>query len=173
MTDTKEMANQIGRTFQQIWKQMDQGRRKQAAISFFTSAETAGEQRRVSGLIAMKMKLRPQTAAKLPTERAAGYLSAIESLDEPLAALLVRSYLFTHETPMLVMFLDELQIAHQSGVIPDDNTIVPTADALKGAAGKIRAAFPAEDVQLYLSALAASDAVTWANMGAALTDEQA
>lgn len=166
------MSNQIGRTFQQIWKQMDQGRRRQAAEAFFTSAETAGEKRSVTGLIAMKLKLRPQTAARLPAERAAGYLSGIESLDEPLAALLIRSYLFTHQTPMLAMFLDELQIAHQNGVIPDDNTVVPAADVLKEAAGKIRAAFPPEDVQLYLSALLASDAVTWANLGAALTDEQ-
>jgi hypothetical protein len=167
------MANQMGRTFQQIWKQMDHGRRRQAAEAFFTSAETAGEKRSITGLIAMKMKLRPQTAAKLPPERAAGYLSTIESLDEPLAALLVRSYLFTHQTPMLAMFLDELHITHKDGVIPDDNTIVPTAEALQEAAGKIRAAFAPEDVQLYLSALSASDAVTWANLGAALTDAPA
>src|ERR1700690_2631671 len=100
------MSNQIGRTFQQIWKQMDIGRRRQAATAFFTSAETAGEQRRVAGLIAMKLNLRPQKAAKLPAEKAAGYLSGIESIDEPLAALLIRTYLFAHQQSMLVMFLD-------------------------------------------------------------------
>lgn len=166
------MSNQTGKTFQQIWKQMDSDRRRQAATAFFTSTDTAGEQRRVTGLIAMKLKLRPQTAAKLPVERAAGYLSAIESLDEPLAALLIRSYLFARQTPMLVMFLDVLQMPHENGVIPDDNTIVPTADALRTAAERIRAAFDPEDVQVYLSALSASDAVTWANLGAALEEVQ-
>jgi hypothetical protein len=73
---------------------------------------------------------------------------------------------------MLVTFLDELQIPHQRGVIADDNTAVPSADALRAAADRIRATFPAEDVQLYLSALLASDAVTWAHLGAALTDGQ-
>jgi len=167
------MSNQIGRTFQQIWKQMDRERRRQAATGFFTSAETAGEHRRVSGLIATKLNLRPQKAAKLPPEKAAGYLSAIESVDEPLAALLVRTYLFAQQKPMLSMFLDELQMPHKEGVIPDDNTVVPTADALRAAVARIRGEFPAEDVQVYMSALAASDAATWTNLGAALAEEPA
>jgi hypothetical protein len=167
------MSNQAQNTFQQIWKQMDNGRRRQAGTAFFTNAETAGEQRRISGFIAMKLNLRPQKAAKLPPEKAAAYLSNIESIEEPLAALLVRSYLFTHQTPMLVRFLDELQMPHKDGVIPDDNTVVPTADALRAATGRIRTEFPTEDVQLYLSALAASDAATWANLGAALAEEPA
>ncbi len=167
------MSNPTGKTFQQIWKQMDNGRRRQAGVAFFTSAEGAGEQRRISGFIATKLNLRPQKAAKLPPEKAAGYLSAIESLEEPLAALLIRSYLFAHQTPMLAVFLDELQIPHENGVIPDGNTIVPSADALRAATARISADFPAEDVQIYLSALSASDAVTWANLDAALASEPA
>ena len=87
-----------------------------------------------------------------------------------LAALLIRTYLFAHQQPMLVMFLDELHIPHQSGVISDQGSAVPDADAVRAAADRIRTAFPAEDVQLYLSALLASDAVAWANLGAAFTD---
>jgi len=166
------MSDQTGKTFQQIWKRMDHERRREAAAAFFSSTETAGERRRVAGLIAMKLNLRPQKAAKLHADKAAAYLSAIESVDESLAALLVRVYLFAHQEPMLVMFLDELQIPHRGGVIADDNTAVPSADALRTAADRIRTTFPAEDVQLYLSALLASDAVTWAHLGAALTDGQ-
>lgn len=166
------MSNQIGRTFQQIWKQMDHGRRRQAATAFFTRPETSGERRTVAGLIAMKLNLRPQKAAKLPAEKAAAYLSGIESVDEPLAALLIRTYLFAHQQSMLVTFLDELHIPHKNGVIPDDSVAAPDAGALRAAADRIRNTFPVEDVQLYLSALLASDAVTWASLGAALTGEQ-
>ena len=122
------MSNQTGRTFQQIWKRMDRERRRQVAAAFFSSTESAGEQRRAAGLIATKLNLRPQKAAKLPAEKAAAYLSAIESIDDQLAALLVRTYLFARQKPMLVMFLDELPIPHQDGVIPDDSTMfrVPT-----------------------------------------------
>ncbi len=164
------MSNQSDKTFQQIWKHMDRERRRQTATAFFSSTEAAGELRRVSGFIAMKLNLRPQKAAKLPADKAAAYLAAIESIDEPLAALLVRTYLFAHHAPMLIMFLDELQIPHQNGVIADDSTTVPSADALRTAADHLRAAFPAEDVQFYLSALLASDAVAWANLGAAFID---
>lgn len=166
------MSNQTGRTFQQIWKRMDRERRRQVAAAFFSSTESVGEQRRAAGLIATKLNLRPQKAAKLPAEKAAAYLSAIESIDDQLAALLVRTYLFARQKPMLVMFLDKLPIPHQDGVIPDDSTIVPSADALRAAVDRIRTAFPAEDVQLYLSALLANDAVTWANLDTALTDKQ-
>jgi hypothetical protein len=162
------MSSQTSRTFQQLWKQMANARRRQAATSFFTSTETAGEQRGVAGLIATKLNLRPQKAAKLPPDKAAGYLASIESIEEPLAALLIRTYLFANLQPMLVMFLDELKIPHQNGVIPDDNTAAPTADALRAAVERILGAFAPEDVQLYLSALAASDAVTWANLDAAV-----
>ncbi len=164
------MSNHTGITFQQIWKRMDHEQRRQVTAAFFSSTENPGEQRRVAGLIASKLNLRPRKAAKLPADKAAAYLSTIESIDEPLAALLVRIYLFANQEPMLVMFLDELQIPHQAGVIADDSTAVPSADALRAAADRIRATFPADDVQLYLSALVASDAVTWAHLGAALTD---
>jgi hypothetical protein len=124
------------------------------------------------GVIAMKFNLRPQKAAKLPAEKAAAYLSAIGSIDEPLAALLVRTYLFAHQQPMLIMFLDELQIPHQNGVIPDDSTVAPGVDALRAAVNRIGAAFPAEDVQLYLSALLVSEGATWTNLRAVITDER-
>lgn len=162
----------MGRTFQQIWRHMNNDRRRQAATAFFTDAETAGEKGRITGLIAMKLKLRPQKAAKLPTEKAAGYLAAIESIDEPLAALLIRSYLFGRQTPMLASFLDELQIPHEKGVIPEDNKVVPSTEALRAALTKIRSAFSAEDVDLYTSALAASDAETWVNLTPVLAEEQ-
>jgi hypothetical protein len=74
--------------------------------------------------------------------------------------------------PAILMFLDELQIPHQGGVISDDSTAVPSAAALRAAVDRIRATYPAEDVRLYLSVLLASDAVTWEHLGAALTDGQ-
>jgi len=155
-------------TFPQIWKRMDQERRRQAATALLNSAETAGEQRQIAGLIAKKLNLRPQKAAKLPPEKASAYLSTIGEVDDFLAASLVRSYLFAHQKPMLVMFLEELKIPHQDGLIPEGNTVVPTADMLRTALERIRAAFAPEDVQLYVSALSANDAVTWANLEAAL-----
>jgi hypothetical protein len=156
----------VQQTFQQIWKQMDLGRRRQAATAFFADSETEGQRRGVVGFIAKKLNLRPQKAAKFPADKAAAYLASIESLDEPLAAWLIRSYLFASQQAMLLMFLDELKIPHQNGVIPEGNTAVPTVDELRAAVERIRGAFLAEDVQLYLSALIASGDATWTNLAA-------
>lgn len=156
----------VQQTFQQIWQQMNLGRRRQAATAFFADSETEGQRRSVAGVIAKKLNLRPQKAAKLPGDKAAAYLASIESLDEPLAAWLIRSYLFAHQQAMLLMFLDELKIPHQNGVIHEGNTAVPKADELRAAVERIRGAFIAEDVQLYLSALLASGDATWTNLAA-------
>lgn len=150
---------------------MDQERRRQGATALLTSPDSAGDPRLIAGMIAKKLNLRPQKAAKLPPEKAAAYLATIVSIDEPLAASLVRNYLFAHQKPMLVMFLEELQIPHEDGLIPDGNTVVPTVDMLRTALARIRAAFAPEDIELYLSALATNDAVTWANLDAALIAE--
>lgn len=158
------------KTFQQMWKQMEPARRRQIATAFFSGTESAGEQRRAAGMIAMKLKLRPQKAAKLPADKLAGYLSSIMSVDEPLAALVIRDYLFAEQRSMLVMFLDALGITHKDGVIPDGTETVPTTEALREAIAKVRAGFAPEDVDLYLSALIASDGATWANLQAALSE---
>jgi hypothetical protein len=68
---------------------------------------------------------------------------------------------------MLGMFLDELQIPHKEGAISADTVPAPSTEALRGAVARIGGAFPAADVEMYLSALYASDPETWANLPAA------
>lgn len=158
------MSKQAIKSFQQIWKHMDSDRRRQATEAFFASADSASEQKRAAGVIATKYNLRPQKAAKLPAETTAKYLASIDAIDELMAATLVRTYLFTRQVPMLSSFLDELGIAHKEGVISAETVTAPSAGALRTSVEKIRSAFDPADVQIYLSALSASDPVTWANL---------
>ena len=141
---------------------MDGDRRRQAADVLCAGGSFAAEQRMAAGIIAARLKLRPQKAAKLPPEKMAGYLLNLGSLDEQLAGSLVRSYLFAHQQPMLALFLDDLKIPHNGGVIAADTAVNLEPEALKAAVEHLRTAFPAPDVDLYLSALYASDDVTWA-----------
>jgi hypothetical protein len=115
-------------------------------------------------VLAARLHLRPQTAAKLTPEKMANYLTSIEIPDELLAATLVRAYLFTRQQPMLSLFLDTLQIPHKKGVIEQDTVAPPPAEALQAATEKIRGAFDPAEVRIYLSALLASDPDTWANL---------
>lgn len=160
------MSKQEVRSFQQIWRQMDPEQRRAAAEALCAGAEYARVQQTFAGVIAAKLHMRPQKAAKLPAEKSAAYLASISDLNEQMAGAVVRAYLFARHEPMLAMFLDELQIPHKHGVISADKVTPPSADSLHAAVERIRAAFAAADVQMYLSALLASDPVAWANLAA-------
>lgn len=143
---------------------MDMDQRRQAAHVLCTNTEYAAEQRIAAGVIATRLKFRPQKAAKLPPEKMASYLLSVGSIDETLAGALVRAYLFNEHQPMLTMFLDDLQIPHEKGVIAGETVVRPEADALRTAVERIRGQFNPADVDLYLAALLASDPVTWENV---------
>ncbi len=157
------------KTFQQVWRQMDRDHRRQAADAMCVEPEYAKEKTHAAAVLAAKLHLRPQSAARLTPEKMAGYLTSIDFPDELLAASLVRAFLFTRQQPMLSMFLDELQIAHEKGVIKADSVPPPSAEALQGAVAKIQGAFDAADVKIYIAALLASDPETWVNLEALAT----
>jgi hypothetical protein len=61
-------------------------------------------------------------------------------------------------------FLDALGIAHEDGLIADENLTAPPPDRLVAAAKTLAASFPAEDVSLYLSTLLWQDPETWGSL---------
>lgn len=146
---------------------MDLPRRRQAADALYATKDYAGEQQRSVGMISAKLNLRPQKAAKLPPEKLAGYLVSMVTPDEQLAGALVRAFLFTSHAAMLAMFLDELNIPNDKGAISQEEVSPPEIQALKQAVEKISNAFDRTDVDIYMSALSASDPGTWVNLLAA------
>jgi hypothetical protein len=77
------------------------------------------------------------------------------------AARLLVAYHLEHQRPMMGAFLDALNIKHDNGMIADEDVQPPGVEALKTAAATIAAAYPAEDVALYLSTLLWQDYETW------------
>jgi hypothetical protein len=65
---------------------------------------------------------------------------------------------------MMGRFLDALAIAHEDGLIADENLSPPQSDRLSAAAQAIAAAHPASDVALYLSTLLWQDPDTWGGL---------
>jgi hypothetical protein len=53
-------------------------------------------------------------------------------------------------------------------MISEESVAPPSRDRLVAAIGRLRAAFPGEDADLYLRTLATLDGDTWAEMDAAL-----
>jgi hypothetical protein len=64
---------------------------------------------------------------------------------------------------MMSAFLDALGIAHEDGLIKEDN-VAPEAGRLAPAAAQIGQQFPAADVSLYLSTLLCQDPETWGGL---------
>src|SRR6185503_1092102 len=71
------------------------------------------------------------------------------------------AYHLAHQRPMMGSFLDALGIAHDEGIIAEDEVKPPSPEALSTAAKAIAASYPAADVALYLSTLVWQDPDTW------------
>jgi len=61
-------------------------------------------------------------------------------------------------------FLDLLGIAHENGLINEENVTKPDAEKLKKAAAELSGQFPKEDVTLYFSTLVSQDPDTWGSL---------
>jgi hypothetical protein len=83
------------------------------------------------------------------------------AVSEMMAARMLVAYHLAHQRPMMGAFLDALGIAHEAGIIAEDEVKPPTPDALQKAAKAVAASYPAEDVSLYLSTLVWQDPDTW------------
>lgn len=145
----------------QLWKQLSPERKQQAATAFWKDENGTMEQGEAIATIAQRIKFRPKSVISLPTEKKARYLVTLPAISEPVAARLLVAYHLDQQRAMMGSFLDALGIAHENGLIADDDMPPPSAEQLKAAAAAIAQQYPAEDVALYLSTLMWQDPQTW------------
>ena len=83
-------------------------------------------------------------------------------MPDVLAARLLVSYHLAHQRPMLRAFLDALGIPHEDGLITAEvEGADPGRDASRPPSTALEAAFPPDDVSLYLATLLSQDPETW------------
>jgi hypothetical protein len=145
----------------QLWKQLSPERKTQAAEAFWRDENAGMEQAEVLAIIAQRLKFRPKSAFALPVEKKVKYLVGLPAVSEVVAARLLVAYHLEHQRPMMRSFLDALGIAHEDGLIADENVQPPDPAMLKSAAATIAQAYPADDVALYLMTLQWQDPDTW------------
>jgi len=148
----------------QLWKQLSAERRASAAEAFWKDDSASMEQTEAVLAIANRIKFRVTSVLKMPREKKARQLIALPAVSEIVAARLLVTYHLDQQRPMMAAFLDALGVQHENGLIADEALAAPAAETLQAAAKTLAAAYPAEDVALYLSTLIWQDPETWGGL---------
>jgi hypothetical protein len=147
-----------------LWKQLSAERKFAAAEAFWRDENAAAEQAELLATIAQRIKFRTKSVIAMSVEKKARQLLLLPAVSETVAARLLIAYHVAHQRPMMGRFLDSLKIAHEDGMISDEEVTAPPKERLAAAAEKLAASCPAEDVSLYLSTLIWQDPETWGGL---------
>ena len=140
---------------------MSPERRLTAAQLFWSDEQSTEQQIEAVGALASHMKFRPKSVIGLPLEKKAKYLATLPAVSDTVAARALVNYHLERQRPMMAAFLDALGIAHENGLISEENVTKPDEAKLKAAAADLLSKFLKEDVLLYFSMLVSQDPETW------------
>jgi hypothetical protein len=143
-----------------LWKQMTLDQRVRAARAFWADEEATDDQVQAALVIAQQKKFRPKTVIGLDVDRKARHLATLGPMPEQIAARALIVYHLAEHRPMMVAFLDALGIAHENGLIQQDE-VKPDPSKIGPAAAQVAGQFPREDVRIYFSTLLCQDPETW------------
>jgi hypothetical protein len=143
-----------------LWRRMTIEQRTRAARAFWEDEEAVEDQLQAALLIAQQKKFRPKTVVALDTDRKARHFATLGTLPDHLAGRALIVYHLAEQREMMSAFLDGLGIAHENGLIKDEEP-KPDAARIPQAAADLAGRFPAEDVRIYLNTLVVQDPETW------------
>ena len=144
-----------------LWRRLPLDRRVDAADLFWNDEHSADQQMEAVASIATHMKFRPRSVLTLAPEKRAKYLAQLPNISDAIAARALVNYHLERQRPMMGAFLDAVGIAHENGLITEENVPKPDVDKVKAAAKELSSKFPADDVSLYLATLVSQDPETW------------
>ena len=153
-----------------LWKRMTPDQRQRAARAFWHDENAADDQIQAVLLISQQKKFRPKTVIGLDEERKARHLASLPSLPDTLAARALVIYHLAEQRAMMGAFLDALGIAHENGLIQEDD-VKPDKAKVAPAAAAIAKQYPPDDVSLYLSTLLCQDPETWGELRDVVTTD--
>ena len=139
-------------------------RRIDAAALFWDDEHSAEQQMEAVAAIATHMKFRPRSVVTLAPDKRAKYLAQLPTVTDTIAARALVNYHLERQRPMMGAFLDLLGIAHEDGLISEENLQKPDEAKVKQAAKDLAEKYPADKVSLYLSTLVSQDPETWESL---------
>ena len=139
-------------------------RRMAAAELFWNDEQSTDQQVEAIEAIASHMKFRTKSVLGLTAEKRAKYLATLPAISDAIAARALIDYHLARQRPMMAAFLDSIGIAHDEGLIKEEEVPKPDSAKLRSAASELSAKFPPDDVSLYLSTLVSQDPDTWGEL---------
>jgi len=146
-----------------LWKQMNSAQRLASARAFWADDEAIDDQIQAALLIARQKKFRPKTVIGLDLDRKSKHLASLASLPDSIAGRVLVLYHLTDQRALMGRFLDALGIAHEDGLIKEDD-VKPDKTKLAPAAAAVAQEFAPDDVRLYLTTLLCQDPETWGGL---------
>src|SRR5688572_13509046 len=129
-----------------LLKRMPPEKRLEAAELFWSDEQSTDQQIEAVGALAAHMKFRTKSVVSLPLERKTKYLLALPNVPDNVAARALIAYHLSRQRPMMAAFLDFLGIAHEDGLIANEELAPPDVNKVKAAAAELMAKYPADDV---------------------------
>jgi hypothetical protein len=144
---------------------MTSEQRLKAARAFWASEEddAADAQFQAVFYIAQQKKFRAKSVFGMDDERRSKQLASLHSVPEVVAGRALINYHLAEQRPMMGAFLDALGIAHENGVIKEDE-VKPDSGKIGPASAEIAKGFPRADVSLYFNTLLCQDPDTWGGL---------
>lgn len=152
-------------TAKQIWASLPRERREAAALALWADEhlQRGGRTAALAPWLAAR-GMRVEFFEKLPRARRAALLAS-GGVPEDTASQALMSFHLQERRPLLARFLDELGIPHDKGLIREgEHPAPPDAPRIEAAVAVLRREFAAEDVELYVRTLLATDPDTWGNL---------
>jgi hypothetical protein len=147
-----------------LWKAMTPEHRIAAAELFWEDEQSTDQQLEAVAAIASHMKFRTKSVLGLTPDKRARYLATLPNVSDTIAARALVNYHLGRQRPMMAAFLDSVGVAHEEGLISEEQIAKPDTEKLQAAAAEVAAKFPPADVALYLSTLVSQDPDTWGEL---------
>ena len=115
---------------------------------------------------AAAFRMRPEALRQQPLSRQAATIrrALTQVTQQDLGSHILIDWLGKTQKPMLAQFLDELGIEHEDGMVKEGIGPEPAPATLAAAIANLRAAFPPENVRVYLQAFSVITADGWAQL---------
>jgi hypothetical protein len=149
-------------TATRVWKKLTREERVSAAAHFWREPAEDVIGAALSAVIKAR-RIRPQVARALPADEQARALAGVLDPGESVAAALLVALHLGERRAVLVTFLEAAGLAHEEGILKDeDGATTPLGeDAARAGVRALAAAYPREQVQTYLNTLWLQDPERW------------